>query len=313
MAPDLPPVSLPNLRSIELGSYEVISELITNLQFPPTVAVGFRSLGGYSVCGDNVPPAVMNSSRHVLGGMDVQTVILAVAAPRSGEHFQALIRFEGTHGSLEVTLRSWFMDEASIFCGRGVLFSFTLRLVNVKELQIAECYIDPTVEVGHLVAVMPNLTSICFFHCVWHEGNSAFRLIYPSDPHQSPPFPHLERLTVLGPGPGLTQVARRRKECGVPLKTVVIGPEPLPYTPEQIAELRELVDDVRVEVPPGISEWSIGNRTLDMWSEAGIPGPVSATRGLISIGLTVFPQDTLISLRDAFRYCRFNVREKLRG
>ena len=38
-------------------------------------------------------------------------------------------------------------------------------------------------------------------------------------------FPHLERLTVLEPGPGLIRAAQGRKEHGVPLQTVVIGTE----------------------------------------------------------------------------------------
>ena len=38
------PVFLPHLRNIELGEDELCSGLITQLQFPPTVAVGFRML-----------------------------------------------------------------------------------------------------------------------------------------------------------------------------------------------------------------------------------------------------------------------------
>lgn len=49
------------------------------------------------------------------------------------------------------------------------------------------------------------------------------------------------------------------------------------YIPEQIEELRGFVDDVRVELPPGISEWSVGNRILHMWSEVHLPGLVSPT------------------------------------
>ena len=308
---DYSSVSLPNLHSIELGSYEVRSGLITYLLFPRTVAVGFRSLGAYDVCGYDVPPVVLASSRHVLGRMDIHTVVLAIVAPRCDGYLQALIRFEGVVGSLEMTFRSWFMGEGTIFCGHGVLFSFAPCLVNVKELQLAECYIEPIVDVNHLVTAMPNLTSICFFHCVWLEGDSVFRLISPNDDHQSPPFPRLESLTVLEPGPGLIKIAQRRKECGVPLRTVVIGPDPLLYTPEQIAELRVFVDDVRVEIPPDISEWSTGNKILDTWSDTGIPGPVSTTRDPIFIGLTLFsPQDTLTSLRGLLKYCRFNVGER---
>ena len=267
------PVSLPNLRSIELGGYEVLCGLITSLRFPPTVAAGFRALGGYNVCSDNVPQAVMDSSRHVLEGMDIQTVILAVAF-RGGGCLWTLVRFEGVDGSLEITLQSWSIEQERIFCGTGVLFSLTPRLSNVKELQLTGCCVD---DVSHLVTAMPNLTSICLFDCGWYEGDGVFGLICPSDCHLSPPFPHLERLTVLEPGPGLISVVQRRKESGAPLKTIVIGPNPRLYTSEQIRELRELVDDLRVEIPPDISEWSIGNRILNRWSETGIPGPVSPT------------------------------------
>ena len=272
---DYSPVSLPNLHSIELGPRELHSELVTHLRFPPTVAAGFRSLDGLDVFGDNIPSGVMASSRHVLGGIIIHTIILAIAAPHPYDG--SLVRFEGLDGSLEINFWFWFEREASaLFGGRGGIFSFAPRLDNVKELQITLCYLDPMLDVDRLATVMPNLTSICFFHCTWHEGDNMFGL-YPSGPHQTPPFPHLKHLTVLQPGPGLIQVARGRKKHGFPLQTVVIGHGTRVYTPKQIVELREFVDDVRVEIPPDISGWSTGNRILDVWSETGIPGLVSTT------------------------------------
>ena len=114
-----------------------------------------------------------------------------------------------------------------------------------------------------------------------------FGLVCPSN-YRTFPFPHLERLTVLEPGPGLIRAAQGRKEHGAPLQTVVIGTEHGMYTREQIIELREFVDEVWVGTPPDISEWSAGNGILDTWSETGIPGPVSATLDLIFVGLTLF-------------------------
>jgi len=264
--PNHSPVSLPNLRSIELGVHEVRSGLITHLRFPATVAVGFRSLERRDVMGGDVPPAVTASSQHVLGRIDIRTVVLAVAAPRPAGYLRSLVRFEGVGDSPEITFKLFYQRR---------IFSFAPCLDNVKELQIAECFIQPMSDFDHLATAMPNLTSICFFHCPHHEDFSMFKPTLLDG--SSLLFPHLQRLTVLEPVPGLIWMSRGRKEKGAPLKTVVIGPEPSLYTPEQIMELREFVDDVRVEIPPDVLEWSVGNRVLDTWSETGIPGPVSTT------------------------------------
>ena len=270
---DHTPVSLPNLRSIDLGRYEVCSGLITYLRFPQTVAAGFRSLEESDVFGDSIPPMVMASSRHVLGETDTHTFIIASAAPHPYD--ASLIRFERANGSLEITLQLWFDGEVSAFFGDyGGIISSAPRLDNVKELQLAECYIDPILDVDRLAMAMPNLTSICFFRCR-NGDDGMFGLICPSGRHPSPPFPHLKHLTVAQPGHGLIQVAQERKKYGVPLQTVVIEPWPRLYTPEQIRELREFVDDVRVEIPSGVSGWSTG--ILDVWPEGGTAGPVSTT------------------------------------
>ena len=71
------------------------------------------------------------------------------------------------------------------------------------------------------------------------------------------------------------------------LQAVIIGPESSIYTPEQIVELGEFVNDARVETPPGVSEWSVGNGILDKWSGLYLPLPISPTWGLIFTGLTV--------------------------
>jgi len=278
-------VSLPYLQSIELGVYEVRSRLITYLQFPPTVAVGFRSLESSDVSGNNIPPDVAASSRHVLGGINVYTVILAVATPRLGGSLRSLVRFEGAGGSLEIIFQLWCMGEALVlFDNDCVLSSFAPHLNNVGELQIAGCYITSLMDPDYIATTMPNLTSINFFHCEYDDEGTMFGLVSGRGRNPWPPFSGLERLTVLEPGPGLIEACQERKMCGTPLRTVVIGPEPSLYTPEQIAELREFVDDVRVEVPHGILEWSVGNRILDTWSGIDIPGLVSTIRRLILPG-----------------------------
>ena len=274
--------SLPNLRSIELGRYEVHSRLIPYLRFPPTAAVGFRSMRGSDISEDNIPPGIMASLRHVLGGIDICTAILGV----SSQSFGCLVRFEGVKGSLEITSGLSDSEVSSVLL--GVLFSLAPHLDGVRELQITRCRIDPWLDVGRLGRVMPNLTSIYFFHCKQQEEVSMFRLLYGNGDRPLPPFPHLERLTALEPGPGLIEACRERKRCGVPLQTVVIGPESNPYTTEQIVELGEFVDDVRVEIPPGISERSVGKRILDTWSGLYLPPLVSSTRNLLFTGLTLF-------------------------
>ena len=88
-------VPLPNLRSIELDVYEVRSGLITHPQFPPTVAAGFRSLESFDISGTAIPPTVMASSQHVLGGIGIHTVVFAATAPEQGGYVRSLVRFEG--------------------------------------------------------------------------------------------------------------------------------------------------------------------------------------------------------------------------
>ena len=158
----------------------------------------------------------------------------------------------------------------------GVLFSFAPHLDNVKEPKIAECPIYSISDLDHIATTMPNLNPISLSRCAFDiASDNAFEFMSPRDPGSSLPFPHLKRLTVLEPGPGLISLDRRRKEYGVPLETVIIGSEPRLYTPEQIMELGVFVDDVRVEIPLDMPEWSVWNRILDTWLEIGIPGPVS--------------------------------------
>ena len=65
-------------------------------------------------------------------------------------------------------------------------------------------------------------------------------------------------------------------------------PEPHPHTPEHIMELREVVDEVRVEIQPEISEWSSRSMVPDTWLETRISGPTGTTLNPIFVGLTLF-------------------------
>jgi hypothetical protein len=66
----------------------------------------------------------MASSQHVLGGIYIHTVILAVAASRiEDEYLQSLVRFEGVDGSLELTFQFWFVGELSVLIwDNGAIF-----------------------------------------------------------------------------------------------------------------------------------------------------------------------------------------------
>ena len=82
-------VSLPHLRGIELGVPEVQSELITYLQFPPNVAVGFRPLFVLDICGE-ISSSVMATMQHVLR---VDTAVSRLTLPFPRQH-PYLVRFK---------------------------------------------------------------------------------------------------------------------------------------------------------------------------------------------------------------------------
>ena len=283
-------VSLPRLRSIEMGTYEARSELITLLQLPSNIAVGFRALHFPDVCGD-IPPEVVTSLHHVLRRVDIHTITLAVPPYPRGD-VELLVRFEGPQGSLEMSTfghgantRTQLWDAS--FGQEGVLFSHSPHIVNVRELHIVGCSFRDSRGMDHINAAMPNIVSISFFHCEGH----VFGLLAPTNP-PSPPFPHLERAMVLGSESELIGIVEARRDLGVPLKTLVVGrlPEDFVYdsenytdTPgefeydllEDYTELEEFVEDLHAECPAEILEWGTGHEILNVWSTGGIPGPVS--------------------------------------
>jgi len=295
-AHDSTPVSLPHLRSIELGMFEVRSELITHLRFPSNVAAGFRTLYLTDVRGD-IPPTVVAAMHHVLRKVDIGRITLAVPPLNRGV-LELFIRFEGPQGSLELTIRDVHTDDQlwDVFFGLGgVLFSHSPQIGNVRELHIVGCSFRGSREMYHVNAAMPNITSISFFHCEGH----VFGLLIPTNP-PSPPFPHLERVMVLGSESELAEIVESRSDLGVPLKTLVIGrlPEGFVYDLEDdtdadefeyirledYTELEEFVEDLRVGCPTEILEWGAENEILNVWSMGGIPGPVSSNVKLVVQG-----------------------------
>jgi len=182
------------------------------------------------------------------------------------------------------------------FDPRGVLFSHSPRIENVRELHIVGYSFEGGRGMGHIIAAMPNIVSISFFHC---DGPQVFGLLIPTNP-SLPPFPHLKRVMVLGPESELIGMAKARSGHGMPLKTLVVGrlPEGLWDDPEDSAwleefdydhledypALEEFVDDLRVGCPTEILEWGTGNEILSVWSTVGVPGPVSPNEKLMLLG-----------------------------
>ena len=278
-------VSLPHLRSIELGASEAGSGLITRLLFPPSVAVGFR-MGDASQVWSRNPLTNMDTMEHVLGRVDIRSITLAAGSP-GGPSREAglLVRFEWLCGSLEITfpLETGVIIRNFFFGPSGMLFSGHVpQIENVRELHVVGCPFEDGLELHHVHAAMPNLVSISFFH---YGGPRVFGLLTPTD-LLSTPFPHLERIMVLGPESGLREVVKTRKDRGVPLKTLILGRGSgwFEYDHEDREALREFVGDLRIECPTEILGWGTENEVLKVWSTGDTPGPVSPNRKLMIPG-----------------------------
>lgn len=276
------PVCLAHLNSIELGVVEVRSGLTTYLQFPPNAAVGFREMGLSDVCGD-IPPVVMAAMHHVLGRIVIRCITLA--APTYNDVW-LLVRFEGQKGSLEISTDSVHSHKqiwTFLFGPEGVLSHHSPRIRNVKELHIVDCPFEDGRGLHYVSAAMPNLVSISVFRC---NGPRIFELLAPTN-LSSPPFPHLERITVLGSESGLERMARTRRDCGVPLKTLVVGRDSRGFKYghlEDYAALGELVDDLHVGCPTEVLRWAARNEIFNIRSTAEAPGPVSPYGNLKALG-----------------------------
>ena len=284
---DTSPVSLPNLRSIELGSFEVRCGLTVCLRFPRNAAVGFRGLTTVDVC-QGISPIVMAAMLHVLGKFNIRRITFLTPKFRSHQRKVALlIRFEGLRGSLEITAN---FNRRSPESYLNVLLSPSLPIESTRELHMICWFFDSPERSpddrawSRINATMPNLVSISFSRCM---GPYVFGPLTPTDP-SSPPFPHLERVMVLGDGKGLREMAKARKDYGVPLKTVVVGRKPrgLAHSirdgfagsetymgdhPEDCAGVGEFVDDLCVGCPTEAVEWGAGNEIMNVYSSVGAP------------------------------------------
>ena len=273
------PVHLPRLRCIEVGSCEVQSGLITHLDFPPDVAAGFRLMYPSHLWGQ-IPDLILYSVQHVLRRIRIRCITLATCLERE----EYCIRFEGLRGSLEITTvhtPDGRLQIDLLFGPEGVLFSHSPDIENVTEIHVVGCPFDTGPGLDHVKVAMPNVDTISFFEC---DAPRAFELLT-SENLSLLPFPRLERVMVLGEEFGLEDMARRRRDLGVPLKTLVIGRdlEGLEYDHTgDYAALGELVDDLRVECPVEILGWGSGNKIIDFWSEAATPSFVSPGERLIT-------------------------------
>ena len=263
---DHPPVFLPYLRSIELGEDELFSGLTTHLQFPQNAAVGFRMACLLSEWVD-IPLAAEATMQHVLRRIDIRRITLLVAPSDYHGGAWLLVRFEGLSGSLEIT--SYSMGTGAqirdaFFGPRGVLFSQSPHIEGVREVNIVGCSFEGDQEFHHIHMAMPELVSISFFRC---EGLHVFGLLTPTNT-SSPPFPNLERVMVLGSESGLREMAKARRDCGVPLKTLAVGRGPRRYEDlEDYTALGKLVGHLHIDCPIEVLEWGTENEILNIWHE----------------------------------------------
>ena len=276
------PVSLPHLRSIEFGLHEVNSGLITHVQLPLNVATSFRELFTSDVCGE-ITSSVMVSMQHVLRRVDIRCITLA-APPSPQQHVYLLVRFEGSGGSLEITIGIRPVQLQDVLFGPGgILFSHSPNIRNARELHIVGCSFEDDQGLDHVSAAMPNLVSISLFDCRGTLG-----LLTPTDP-SSLPFPHLERVMVLGPGLGLREMVEARRDFCVSLKTLVIGRGPKGSWYDYLGDypesaLEEFVDNLHNEYPTEIVEWGADNEIANVWSAVEIPGLVSPNGNFMILG-----------------------------
>ena len=256
------PVTLPKLRSIELGFGETYSGLIVFLRFPPTVAVGFRGIS----LADSWPH---ESIQHALAPIDIESITLAHIRHKAdlghGTGDTCLIRFEGAKGSLEIAVVENY--DRDPFGADGLLLSHSPRLDNVKTLRVMDCRISNNT-LATIAAAMPNLVSINF------TGHNAYTSSLTPTGDSPPLFPHLKHIAGLSPERKLVEMVRAREERGMPLDALVVhhGPEHRVVS----EELEEFVGGVEVWRCADLPERWTSNALLGAWETAGYPGPVSA-------------------------------------
>ena len=110
---------------------------------------------------------------------------------------------------------------------------------------------------------MPNIVSVSFFH---YSGPHISEVVAQTS-SLSLPFPHLERVMVLGSELELEEMARRGRDLAVPLKTLVIGEGhgSSEYSHlEDYGVLGGLVDDIRIGCPTKILDRTFGLELRDL-------------------------------------------------
>ena len=277
------PVRLPHLRSIEVGVDELRSGLITHLDFPKSTAAGFRNMYLAHVWG-NIPPAIMAAIQHVLTNIDIYRITLAIP-PHTLGNLEALVRFEGSQGSLEMTIDFIHPKNLSdLFGPQGVLFSHKPHIADVRELHIIDFSLIDRKYFRYFSRAMPNVVSISFFNC---SELYISELLAPSHP-SSLPFPHLECVMVLGSESELEEVAWGMRDLGVRLKTLIIGRGPGCDEHDILEDytiLEDLVDDLRIGYPAQTWRWAAGNEIASIWSTVmEDPEQVSQKRNLVAHG-----------------------------
>jgi hypothetical protein len=147
------------------------------------------------------------------------------------------------------------------------LFSNYLPLENVKTLRLMDCN---TLEyLKARASVMPNVVSIQF------AGNNTHP--YPLGPvYRSSPvlFPRLKHISGLTGGMDLVEMVRLRKANGGPLAALDVRGYRSP--PKRIAELKKLVERVKVWDCTDLPKHWTSNPVFDTWERSGHRVPVSA-------------------------------------
>ena len=301
-SPDYTPVRLPYLHTIEMGRYEVLSGLVTYLDFTQNVAAGLRMMLQRDVC-DDAPPVVVATIQHVLRRVDIRCITIATSPPFELDK-GFFTRFEGLQGSLEITLSSQELVSNDTLSGPGgVFFSHGASIEGVRELHIVGFPFDEVEDLGYICAAMPNVVSISFFNC----SEIIPGLLTPNH-HGSLPFPHLERVVLFGPEAELGQVLGRRKELGVPLKTLVIGrgSRDFEYDWGDYTGLDDFVDEMRAECPMEILDWGVGNETEYIWSTASDPKCVSQIRCPVMLSSIGFCSAVSMQEAESLSFCQYD-------
>jgi hypothetical protein len=277
-----PTVTLPKLLAIDLGSEEVSGRLVMYLQFPPTVDVGFRMENLYDFEHD-WDSDIFCSVESVLSRIHIQSITLAAStSPDDGNHEVILTRFEGLQGSLEICTSTSGYDWDIIFDPHeDLLFGrFNGNFEVVRTLNILDC----SEAVPFLAERLPNVTSINFLN--YSGGEDAYGTLFPTNP-LSPPYTKLECVTGVSSDPGLVGMAKARKECGVPLKTVELLVDKLGDVPEELVELSQYVEQVKFTSQTRNLGWGTNNAILEAWEGTGHRAPVSFDESQRGLGLTL--------------------------